>query len=44
MGTGDTEHTVNVYLDGRQIYKAVQGQAVSAQRRTGTNGLSKRYR
>lgn len=45
-GAGDfsTENHVHVHLDGREIYKSVQKSAVSAQRRTGTNGLTKRTR
>lgn len=41
---GDAVHEVNVYLDGRQIYKSVRQSAVNTQRRTGSNGLSKRVR
>jgi hypothetical protein len=41
---GDTTHQVNVYLDGKQIYQAVQKESVNTQRRTGTNGLSRRFR
>ena len=41
-GAGDFgDQHVHVYLDGRQIYGAVQKQAVSTQRRTGHNGLTK---
>lgn len=45
-GAGDfsAENHVHVHLDGREIYKSVQKQAVTAQRRTGTNGLAKRTR
>jgi hypothetical protein len=35
---------VHVHLDGRQIYRSIQTQAVNTQRRTGANGLSKRTR
>jgi phage-related tail protein len=41
---GDSTHEVHVYLDGRKIYTAMQDRAVSTQRRTGTNGFSKRTR
>lgn len=45
-GAGYTpaDQHIHVYLDGRQIYSAVQKQAVAAQRRTGHNGMTKRTR
>lgn len=45
-GTGgeDAVHEINVYLDGRKIYQSMQREAVTTQRRTGSNGLQKRTR
>lgn len=43
VDVGGDIHT-HVHLDGKEIYHGVQKQAVSAQRRTGTNGLAKRTR
>ncbi len=46
-GTGDYEpavHEVHVYLDGKKVYRSVQKESVNTQRRTGSNGLTKRYR
>jgi hypothetical protein len=37
-------HEVNVFLDGKQIYRNIQKEGVNTQRRTGSNGLSKRTR
>lgn len=41
---GDAVHEVHVFLDGKKIYQAMQGEALKKQRTTGTNGLSKRTR
>lgn len=41
---GDAAHEVNVYLDGRHIYKTVQQRSVTRQRRSGSSGLAKRTR
>jgi hypothetical protein len=43
-GTEDSVHEINVYLDGKQIYRDVQSKALTKQRRTGSNGLSRRTR
>jgi hypothetical protein len=43
-GTGGGDQPINIYLDGRQIYSAMQGRAVTTQRRTGHNGMQKRTR
>jgi hypothetical protein len=42
-GYGGDQH-IHVHLDGREIYSAVQKQAVTSQRRTGHNGMSRRTR
>jgi hypothetical protein len=44
MGDGVIEVHSHVHLDGKEIFKTVQRQSVNEQRRTGTNGLAKRYR
>jgi hypothetical protein len=41
---GGIEVHSHVYLDGRQVYRGMPKQAVTTQRRTGRNGLSKRSR
>jgi hypothetical protein len=43
-GYEPADQHVHVYLDGKKIYSQVQKQAVTAQRRTGFNGLTKRTR
>jgi phage-related tail protein len=46
-GAGDFEpavHEVHVFLDGKKIYQSTRQEAVNTQRRTGSNGLSERYR
>lgn len=40
----DATHEINIYLDGRQIYRSTKKNAVTTQRRTGTNGLTRRTR
>jgi phage-related tail protein len=35
---------INVYLDGRQVYSAMQQRAVGTQKRTGHNGMQRRTR
>jgi hypothetical protein len=44
MNAAPALHEVHVHLDGRLIYRGIQTQAVNTQRRTGSNGLSKRTR
>jgi hypothetical protein len=44
IGDGVIEVHSHVHLDGKEIFKTVQRESVGAQRRTGTNGLSKRTR
>jgi phage-related tail protein len=44
VGDGVIEVHSHVHLDGKEIFKTVQRESVGAQRRSGTNGLNKRYR
>lgn len=44
IGDGVIEVHSHVHLDGKEIFKTVQRESVGTQRRTGTNGLSKRTR
>jgi hypothetical protein len=43
-GAGGFVNHVHVHLNGREIYSEVQKQALTTQRRTGHNGLSRRTR
>jgi hypothetical protein len=44
-GTDDSSvHEIHVYIDGKKMYRGIKTEAVNTQRRTGSNGLSKRTR